>query len=419
MLRKEALTVAQKPSGLRFDIYERVHLPEGVAGIQELDEVELIPEIQVTPVGEQALLKGHLTLNSTYGSIHEGNTRSTELLQYQIPVEITLPMSRVKNIENISVEIENFDVDLLSARSLNVTGVLTLNGIETMSIADEDFDGEDEVLFVHDASNTSDEREADSPDGSSIEGIDDRVHAIENALSFDSEETSDSDALTGIRADAAENSTQEASAELAQTQGETEQRPAEAESNTAQETLAPEYHADSQLEGLDDEETDIEDEELVAMMDEVDEEVVDVSAAAAQVKEEKKEPKIAFGSKQSQEQSKSGSFQWTSWFRGEAEAQSQAADSTTDQAASLSTVAAEPDASATAASEAGGWKSFLLTNRNEQQFRKVRMCIVQKDETLDTIAARYAIKAKEIQLYNKLSGAEVSEGQVIYLPTAQ
>ena len=45
-IRREdsALTDTQ---GLRFDIYERVHLPEQVKGIEQLDQIELLPNIQV------------------------------------------------------------------------------------------------------------------------------------------------------------------------------------------------------------------------------------------------------------------------------------------------------------------------------------------------------------------------------------
>ena len=39
-----------------------------------------------------------------------------------IPVEITVPLNRVSSLDDIAVEIENFDVDLLSKRSLNITG---------------------------------------------------------------------------------------------------------------------------------------------------------------------------------------------------------------------------------------------------------------------------------------------------------
>lgn len=47
-----------------------------------------------------------------------------------IPVEITVPLNRVSSLDDIAVEIENFDVDLLSKRSLNITGVLSLKGIQ-------------------------------------------------------------------------------------------------------------------------------------------------------------------------------------------------------------------------------------------------------------------------------------------------
>jgi stage VI sporulation protein D len=116
--------------GLRFDIYERVHLSNEEISIQELEEVELFPRIQVIPGDEYATLRGHLLLTGLYRG--EDETRE---LSHLIPVEITVPLSRVNRLEDISVEIENFDVDLLNERSLNVTGVLSLQGIETASFA--------------------------------------------------------------------------------------------------------------------------------------------------------------------------------------------------------------------------------------------------------------------------------------------
>jgi len=63
------------------------------------------------------------------------------------------------------------------------------------------------------------------------------------------------------------------------------------------------------------------------------------------------------------------------------------------------------------------WKNLLLSgDREEQRFRKMRMCIVQKEETLDTIASRYSLNPKEIVLYNRLESDQVYEGQIIYIP---
>jgi len=120
--------VPNTPDGLRFDVYERVHLSEDVAGIEELDEIELTPHIQVITQGEQILLRGNLLLTGSYNT--GGQDRLQQGLEHWIPVEITLPLHRVHRLEDISVEIDNFDVDLLSTRTLNITGVLSLRGLQ-------------------------------------------------------------------------------------------------------------------------------------------------------------------------------------------------------------------------------------------------------------------------------------------------
>lgn len=148
-----------QPYGLRFDIYERVHLSEGVPAIEELEEIELYPRIQVIGQDDHATLRGHLLLTGAY----RGENEASEELKHFIPVEITVPLNRVRSIEDISIEIENFDVDLLSNRSLNITGVLSLRGIEGFPVEEPQVWSTDEFTVVHspDAqqSNRSDEAE--------------------------------------------------------------------------------------------------------------------------------------------------------------------------------------------------------------------------------------------------------------------
>lgn len=112
-------------NGLRFDIYERVHLPDDVAAIEELEEIELVPHMQALPQDDQVLLRGHLLLSGVYQS--QGGSGLSQL-EHWIPVEIALPLNRIQSVEELAVEIDNFDVDLLTTRSLNVTGVLALRG---------------------------------------------------------------------------------------------------------------------------------------------------------------------------------------------------------------------------------------------------------------------------------------------------
>ena len=76
-----------QPYGLRFDIYERVHLSEGVPAIEELEEIELYPRIQVIGQDDHATLRGHLLLTGAY----RGENEISEELKHFIPVEITVP----------------------------------------------------------------------------------------------------------------------------------------------------------------------------------------------------------------------------------------------------------------------------------------------------------------------------------------
>nr|WP_233168122.1 LysM peptidoglycan-binding domain-containing protein [Paenibacillus roseus] len=66
------------------------------------------------------------------------------------------------------------------------------------------------------------------------------------------------------------------------------------------------------------------------------------------------------------------------------------------------------------------WKKLFLNNQgDEREFRKLRICIVQREETLETIAGRYQLNPREILLYNRLADQHINEGQVLYIPQVQ
>ncbi|MOA06406.1 Stage VI sporulation protein D [compost metagenome] len=82
---------------------------------------------------------------------------------------------------------------------------------------------------------------------------------------------------------------------------------------------------------------------------------------------------------------------------------------------------AEEKAAEEARDQAAGdeieWKRLFLGKQSEDsEFRKIRMCIVQKDETLDEIAVRYSMNPREIVIYNRLDESGLSEGQILYIP---
>lgn len=120
--------MTESSNGLRFDIYERVQLGDDALPIEALEEIELSPLIEAVELDDSILLRGHLLLSGSYSA---AGANGAGALEHRIPVEISLPLSRVRRIEELDVEIDHFDVDLLSERALNVTGVLGLRGVQT------------------------------------------------------------------------------------------------------------------------------------------------------------------------------------------------------------------------------------------------------------------------------------------------
>ncbi|MFD2329778.1 LysM peptidoglycan-binding domain-containing protein [Cohnella sp. GCM10020058] len=148
-------------NGLRFDIYERVQLASDALSIDTLEEIELSPHIEALEQEDSVLLRGYLLLSGTYRAIGEAEAAGT--LEHRIPVEISLPQSRVRQLEELDVEIDHFDVDLLTERSLNVTGVLGLRGVQT-EVREAPVWREDEFTVAHDAPERVSAPEADQRD---------------------------------------------------------------------------------------------------------------------------------------------------------------------------------------------------------------------------------------------------------------
>jgi stage VI sporulation protein D len=333
--------MTEHQAGLRFDIYERIHLTEELPEMKELDSIELTPHIQVMAEGEQALLKGNLRLTAQY--ITEQDTESRTFEHY-IPVEISLPLNRVNRLEDISVAIENFDVDLLSSRALNVTGVLSLLGMDSETLAKAQW-LEEEPVFVHEAEESRAKK------------------AIAEALPLPPNET-----FVGF------------------------------------DTVAGDGTWLESIESEPIHEVDLEWEvEPPSPLD------ITPLTADALILDDKKEVKVAFGSKNPAGQEhllaiknllKNEEANWSSpTIYGERENE------------------AETSREGVRGDELE-WKRLFLGERGgERQFRKVRMCIVQKEETIDGIAERYSINPREILLYNGLNGQQVAVGQVIYIPS--
>ncbi|NBD25900.1 LysM peptidoglycan-binding domain-containing protein [Paenibacillus glycinis] len=478
-------------NGLRFDIYERVHLPDEVAAIDELDEIELIPRIGIVQQDEQVLLKGHLLLTGVYRS--EEQPLSEQSLEHWIPVEITLPLNRIHRLDDISVEIDNFDVDVLSTRTLNITGVLSLFGIEIEQANPQgEWTREEPYTVVH-SREDEDPRQAAPPFFAPQEPPssfapqeappffaqqpqfwqpDLQREAAEQEeqryAAFQTEAEEAREALSrAARAREQEllvSAQQEAARQEAERQEAARQEAAFAESarQEAERQEAARQEAAFAQAVRQEAEPTAAFEEIERQTSSQPEEPVQQEAQAAQVWEqspvaEQAQPDPAsFGQPVFEPQIRQQPGQPAAIAPdlfgevsvpesdaepkplrvalagkpAEEEAAQQGAGNVTFRSL-LQSSRREQEAKAAAEQHAEReaeqnrkttgddieWKNlFYGRPSDENAFRKVRLCIVQREETLDVIAGRYQLQAREIALYNRLSDQIVSEGQVLYIP---
>lgn len=417
-------------NGLRFDIYERVHLPDDVAAIEELEEIELVPHMQVVPQQDSVLLSGHLLLSGVYRG---EQAEDPQQLEHWIPVEITLPLNRVQSVEDIAVEIDNFDIDLLSTRALNVTGVLALRGLQA-SASPSPIWKDDSFTVVHQAQPgyeadfaRDDLAELDLSDEPAAPAFAQPSAPAypEGEFAFEPErvEPLPQPQFPGLQGDGeldnwlAKFQQNEASRrQEEQSRAESQARAAEA----APAVPASNPPAEQRWGDLSSRQPQAQAEPQppsqpaaspfasVASRNAEDEEPVAQEAAP-------EPPKLAVNV-----QALDPSVRIQSGVGLLSQLGDIGAKRENEQKQLEASLAEEKAASAKSAASTGDeieWTRLFLSGAGEaQSFRKVRMCIVQREDTLESIAGRYNVQPRALQLHNRLNDPYLSEGQVLYIP---
>lgn len=427
-------------NGLRFDIYERVHLPDNVAAIEELEEIELVPRIQVIDQGDEAVLKGQLVLNGIYRG--QGEEAEQIALEHWIPVEISLPMNRVTRLDDITIDIDTFDVDLLSSRALNITGILSLRGIAVES------DEQQEEAWDSDAFVASHEREQAEEVETELES-----EATEEVSEEISEEISEEYEERGAeyiqpyaleqhaapqeweqenRLQLDEQETYEESDEAVIAEAYLDDIATEIESDMREEQQWIEHAVESEQAIREDQELAepaeqiyLEEVEIAEDIDTVpvavnEEEEREAEQSLLQYAEEEQrddqqtseivEPQIAINENKQQNDTLGIRTILQSSLREQAAHQANLEEEETKR---LQEEAENPPA----VDDEIEWQNLFLSKRPDQnEFRKIKMCIVQREDTLEQIAMRYSVNPRELLVHNNLHESAISEGQLLYIP---
>ncbi len=354
--------MTDRHAGFRFDIYERVQLPDTLPDIGQLQQIELLPHISADPSQEQVLLRGHLELQADYIPESEGGEEQT--FQHRIPVEISLPVKRKLTDARMDVEMDRFDVELSSPRSLNVTGVLSISGLPAVREA------------ASGQLNRSEEKR------SPVATVSAAAPIVEPAAGQAADQPVVSPSLTSADGQLVEQADEQA-AERSEDRAKKAKSSIKKTSETVNvvadqqtEPAAEQAVADLWSQTADPVQADIDYEEVI---DEVQQQHEPVFAAL-----EKEETKVAFKAKPADE----------------------------------SDLIAEDSAEASVRSNnALEWRKLFLSGEPEARFERMRLYIAQREDTIESIALRYALSSREIALHNQLGDAGITEGQVVYIPS--
>lgn len=391
---------------LTFDIQETVFIDKDKAGMEALKEVELVPEIEVMEEDSAVTIAGCLHLNGQYEAYQEASeadepdeesTLSESMhfrpfeaeesafsawhrpldLHYRIPVNISIPRDRIENLDDIFAVVDSFDYDIQTPRQLSVKAHLILSGIAADSNANVENTkfGNDELLeFVHAAgdeyprpdSSEADRKRSDEKQDDVEEGKaeDERLQHEEGPMSVESKEGDDS----------------------------------EDEENEKSESVG---QADEEVTPLSDGEENEPEEENVD--DEDDEPSVKVSISRKEEYPDEDETlslqqPMADGVK---EHSEDGEDTDGTEFERAAEVGTEEDDI--------------HDETTHDTSENATYLTHLM-EREEESFTRLKMCIVQKDESIDEIADRYEVDVEALLSTNKMENGNLDPGQIIWIP---
>ncbi|RBW71579.1 stage VI sporulation protein D [Bacillus taeanensis] len=367
-------------SNLRFSIEESIWLKKGHE-IADILAISLEPNIVVEEHGEYVSVRGTLQLEGefqskdqqnvqedstidsffsnqmSYRSIHEVsvNEEGTAEFKHRFPVDITIPLSRVNNLDEIFVTVESFDYAIPNHHCLQLTADLAISGIQEEA---------KKTQPTYETVDTVEEEIRNEED----EPLEDEE--VEEYLQNDDYYEEEFNHETTHTAPLFEVEVRKEEADILPFNQEVEE-----ERNQDVDPQVPQIEVKSNIHALNPKE---EEEQPFSSLKNLSEQHINIQPR----KEEREE--IA--------------------------AQEEAAVEEIEPSASKNEAPPESHR------EENALYLTKILAREEEEFAKLRMCIAQPGETLSTIAERYEVSLSNLLRINSLEKEEIKEGQILYIP---
>ncbi|MED4779125.1 LysM peptidoglycan-binding domain-containing protein [Brevibacillus choshinensis] len=480
---------------LSFAIKETIFLSSDRAGIGELQELELVPDVEVLENESYISITGCLQLFGKYEPIRDtagsdGGGAETlvqamtfspfrpegsdgpyygweEQIGHRVPLNITIPLDRISEIGDIYAIVDSFDYKLETPHQLLIDAELKIVGIvlsdqPAASPANPYPDEQPEAALQEEAwefAHVASDQPEGVPELASLEDIEQKLMQLEQELerqaepvAYDSAESTslyDAPAMEvasrdyypdqhfgevtesndgqfaaypeGSYADAsvsweADTPAIESAAYGSPVYGtqvtnsdQVEQwvdAPIEREEQEEATLAIHDYHEPDFTPVVTEEAQELEETEV-----DVQEEAVAEVLAEPEANEEI-ELRVAISGKPSREES--GNVNITSIFSQASRAKQEALALEAESSASSSRRGVSTNATPSTMEAMQNLTSFI--RHKEERSSQLKMCIIQRDETLELISQRYSMPVSKIVEVNRLATEQLVAGQILYIP---
>lgn len=369
--------LSQDNAVFSFELNESLYFEQGQE-VAEILGISLDPEISIQPFNDYISIRGVIELNGEYQRAMGGETtedhsfnlddystrryveqvvdaeRGEATFSHRFPVEISVPTYRVNDLNDVTVSVDYFDYEIPDQNQIRLKSIIAIQGINDIAVAPEKPEY-DEVI----------ERQED-------------VVSLEknDTFRFDIKKQEDPLDVEGV-----ENQELESRKEDVYDYDEiVEDEPAPAPL-----TFEKKSEPVQQVEAREDE---IEQEE---------EKHGDTPSSFVKFTEEPAQTEQQVPTREDD-------------FQQEAVVEEQSVRSHT------SSVKASEDDELEESSE--GKVDYLsdLFREDDEKYSKMRLCIVQDNETIDTIAERYQVSPLHLTKQNHLEDEIINEGQLLFIP---
>ncbi|SEU08659.1 stage VI sporulation protein D [Salinibacillus kushneri] len=371
---------------LRFELNEQLWFQKGQE-LQELIGISLEPNISIQDSGEYVSVRGIIELTGEYMPDVDGKEEKQEDIlsfqdhtsqniindvrsfedglnefYYNIPVEITIPKHRITALDDVMVEIDYFDYEIPDPSQIKLRANVSISGIAE----EEDVVSEDK----HESRNETEEPATDQNNWDDMnepfsfdvkleeeEECEASGHQTETQAGISEED--DDRPETGAYASAEEPSVEENKSE------EKEEEAVEGEEKEAEQEKGRDLWFKKKSQTLDE-----------------------------------------FFHKQQEEPMQESSY----------EESSNEDVPYNDSPQVENNVDAYDESPSDESREDAGYLVNMFGHKEEDAYTKIRMCIVQEADTVESIAERYKTSPSQLIRYNRLEDEEIKAGDILYIP---